>query len=252
MKRVLTITKHAGSFLVHLLCLLLLPLLLSSCSITDGEVRKEINDRGGVEITAGSQIGLEGEQGSFLVKQAEPSDTSFTDPSIKFVFQGQQCTDYCWVQVLREYLDDGDKLVPITEFTKLTPELTEIPRARRERMEQRNVDGYVVDSVDLNLDACSREFSGSRSFFDSPNFNPLNWENNEINSRARLFVIEYETCFRCRQPPTGYLGCIKWYYVRVKGDPEGLPERVFLVTANQVQPAPSDQFNRAVERWERP
>jgi hypothetical protein len=146
-------------------------------------------------------------------------------------------------------LDDGDKLVPITQFTRLTPELTGIERARRERKEQRHVEGYVVDSIDLTFDACSREFRNQQSFFDSPNFNPLNWENNQINSSARLFVIEFETCLRCQQPPTNFLGCIKWYYVRVKGDPGGFPERVFLVTLNQVQPEPSAEFNRAVERW---
>lgn len=157
-----------------------------------------------------------------------------------------RCRRYCWATVMREYLD----LVPVTEHTKVQGDPPDAPDVRR-KQEDRNVDGWVVDNG-TEKDICQDAFERSGSFLDEPEFPARIFEENRMNDDAVFFLARFETCVRCETPGPGpWLGCVEWAYAKIKPDGPDRRGRSYLITKDEVEPAPSENFTRAVDRWTR-
>jgi hypothetical protein len=224
--------------------------LVSACRITDQEVRDEIAKRGGTIITKRNQERLGGEM-PFVVEN--PENSLYPPPQIGIrpappAGAAPPCKVCCWETVSREYLDG---------MLVVDPGKLELHDKRlAQTLSQRSVNGYFVDAVSNATGqgpdgACDINKKNLPEYTDAPNFVDDDFGNNPINSGARIYVLEQETCLRCLDPVTGYLGCVKWYYVKVRGNEVSGP-LTKLVTTGVVTAAPSPEFRAAVDAFNRP
>ena len=224
-------------FVQRLVFLILLPIAFS-CAITEDELDREIEKRGGVVINHPRQVRLGGSPG-FVVGAMESE--LITRPSIQInLSRPPRCASACWETVYREYLD-GE---PVLDPSRVSNDPDEI-RVRTERAP----DGYVVDLPPVSFGrgddgACDTNKSNTE-YHDSPNF-----PDSAFPGSTRLMIIEFETCYRCLIPKSAYLGCMKWAYVKVKAD-DG-KTHVRLISTGQPHLPPSAQFRAAVEAFNRP
>lgn len=232
----------------HLLLQCLTPLLclltLTSCTITDNDIRREINNRGGRVITAANQYPLEGEHGGLTVGREVRG--LFPDPGVH-ITAGFACPRYCWVQTVKEYLD-REVVKDRTRLLSENPDANEVAVARRQNQRQ-TADGTVIDTTSPNANACVPNQPG-RKFTDFPSFGDNLFENNQLNSSARVAIYEFETCVKCLNPETPFRECVKWFFVKVKQNATGRPTHR-LVTVGTTS-SPSARFEDAVRRWTAP
>lgn len=230
--------------------ILLFALLSAGCSITDEKVNEEIERRGGVVIESEDQIPLEGEP-PFVVGDREI--TLRRPPRIEIAPQipPPVCRDFCWETVSRIYLDGEPSLEPGDH---------EDNEALAELLSERAVDGYFPD-VGVNPvsgtpanppgqgpdGACDAGKRNQQEYFDAPNF-----PNSAFGFFERVYVLEQETCLRCLDPrtPAGQsLGCVRWYYARVKLD-DG--RTVIKVITSGTTESPSTNHRQALDQWNSP
>jgi hypothetical protein len=205
--------------------------ILIGCRISEKEIETEINRRGGELVRApaerpqdiGHGIGVSTGLGNSGIR------VTYTPPA-----GAATCGEYCWVQVVRKYLDrdvvkkpsllDPGNPIFIREDAHITDS------------------GYVVDST--NSSACDSIYKGNL-FIDDPGFPIANFDNNKMNSSAGLFVAEFETCVKCSNPKGPWLACFKWYYVRIyttKG-------AATYVVKGSSSDKPTPEFVEAFNKW---
>jgi len=203
-------------------------LVLAACSISEKEIESEINRRGGEILLASRErplnlgLGLEAAQ----MVGMSGIQLIYTPP-----VGTQPCTEYCWGQVVRKFLDHDVVMKPSLLdpfFAGEDGKLTE--------------SGFVVDASE-----CDRTYKGN-TFMDDPAFPIATFESNKINSRARLFVAEFETCVRCNNPKGPWLSCVKWYYVRLR---TSKGSAVYIVKGS-VASSPTSDFTKALDKWKSP
>lgn len=158
------------------------------------------------------------------------------------------CREYCWMQVVKKYLDREVVKKPSRLIPNPTPQELADPNFPDFAREDRKItdDGWVVDHL------CHPTHKG-RAYTDDPAFPNDLFRRNTINPDASVFIAEFELCARCANPadpPGQWMGCLKWFFVRVRG--KGGLIRSYLVTQGAVAPAPSQEFTKAVEKWQAP
>ena len=202
-------------------------------AMSDEEIEERITSLGGRLIEEREEIG------AFNV------DTVIGGSGISITYAGGgNCQQFGWTQVIREWLD-----------TQIVNDPTVLPdppneSGKRERWRERITDdGFVVDGGADGTGLYHPSNTGRR-FDDDPFMPDADIENNTQNPNARLYVLEAETCLKCLNPPSDYVACFKWYYVKIKSDdPREGSSRTYLITSGTPSNAPSDEFNEAVSNW---
>lgn len=212
--------------------------------ITDSQIRREVDERGGILIETEGQTNLIAANG--VIRVGIDTRNEFEQPSIALEHVGGQgCPEYCWEQIIRTHVNTWYNTLRIADpLENLSPSAITGSRALEKRQSERSYEGWHVDSFDATPETCIRGRTSSY-FFDDPGFGDGLFEGSQ-----RVVVWEFETCVRCKGS-TDYLGCVKWFYVKVKRN-EVQPESIFLITTGQVEPRPSGAFEETMRRWRVP
>ena len=171
--------------------------------------------------------------GKILDKRVDDIDGFRIDPygdgiGILILPSTMLCNNYMWTQVVREWIDGK-----IVEDPTVLPDPQGETGKREKWKEKVTPSGHVVDG---DADGSGLEYplqGNGNTFSDEPHMPSDDLDKNKMKSGARLYVLEAETCVKCKDPVGPYRFCFKWFYVHIKGEGQNGTDRTYLITTGQ-------------------